>query len=181
MWRFLARIILRYRGFMVLVIIGFTAFMGYKAKDVEITYQFAKLLPDSDSASIDYDYFTSKFGQDGSVLVIGSDIDPLKKLTNFNAWCDLGDRMKKIAGIENVASVGRLKEFVLNDSLGKFEFKSVLKEKPKTQEELDALWEKIYSLKFYEGILYSPKSNATLMAVTFSKTLLNTKNRLAIT
>ena len=181
MWRFLARIILRYRVFMVLIVVGITAFMGYKAKDVEITYQFAKLLPDGDSASIDYDYFTSKFGQDGSVLVIGSDIDPLKKLENFNAWCDLGDRMKKIAGIENVASIGRLKEFVLNDSLGKFEFNSVLKEKPKTQEELNEVWDKIYSLKFYEGILFSPKSNSTLMALTFSKKLLNTKNRLAIT
>ncbi len=181
MWRFLARVILRYRVFMMLVVVTITAFMGYKAKDVEITYQFAKLLPDSDSASIDYDYFKSKFGQDGSVLVIGSDITPLKKLENFNAWCDLGDRIKKTTGIEAVASAGRLKEFVLNDSLGKFEFKDVLKEKPETQEKLNALWGKIYSLKFYEGILFSPKSNSTLMAITFSKKLLNTKNRLAIT
>jgi len=181
MWRFLAQIILRYRIIMLLVVAAITVFMGYKAKDVEITYQFAKLLPDTDSASIDYDYFKSKFGQDGSVLVIGSDITPLTKLENFNAWCDLGDKIKNTAGIEGVASAGRLQEIVLNDSLGKFEFSKVLKEKPKTQQELDALWEKIYSLKFYEGILFNQKSNSTLMSVTFGKKLLNTKNRLAIT
>jgi predicted RND superfamily exporter protein len=181
MWRFLARIILRYRIVMVVVVAGITAFMGYKAKDVEITYQFAKLLPDSDSASIDYEFFKGKFGQDGSVLVIGCDIDQLKSLKNFNAWSDLGDKVKSTAGIEGVASVCRLKELVLNDSLGKFELNNIQKEKPKTQEELNALWEKVYSLKFYEGIVFNPKTNSTLMAVTFSKTLLNTKNRLAIT
>ncbi|HWY36931.1 MAG TPA: efflux RND transporter permease subunit, partial [Bacteroidia bacterium] len=180
MWRFLAKVILRYRIFMVLVVGAITVFMGYKAKDIEITYQFAKLLPDSDSASIDYEFFKSKFGQDGSVLVIGSDITPLKELKNFNAWCALGDKVKGTTGIEAVASVGRLQELVLNDSVGKFELKKLFQEKPKTQEELNALWEKIYSLKFYDGILFTQKNNSTLMAVTFSKKLLNTKNRLAV-
>ncbi|MGZ3907909.1 MAG: efflux RND transporter permease subunit [Bacteroidia bacterium] len=166
---------------MLLAVAAITAFMGYKAKDVEITYQFAKLLPDTDSASIDYEFFKSKFGQDGSVLVIGCDIDQLKTPKNFNLWCDLGDKIKNTAGIEGVLSVGRLKELVLNDSLGKFEQRKIMKKKPETQEELNALWDKIYSLKFYEGILFVPKANSTLMAVTFSKSLLNTKNRLAIT
>ncbi|MGZ3866484.1 MAG: efflux RND transporter permease subunit [Bacteroidia bacterium] len=166
---------------MLLAVAAITAFMGFKAKDIEITYQFAKLLPDTDSASIDYEFFKSKFGQDGSVLVIGCDIDKLKTPKNFNLWCDLGDKIKNTTGIEGVASVGRLQELVLNDSLGKFELKKILTKKPETQEELNALWDKIYSLKFYEGILFVPKGNSTLMAVTFSKSLLNTKNRLAIT
>jgi hypothetical protein len=158
-----------------------TAFMGYKATEIEITYNFAKLLPDSDPASVDYEYFKSKFGQDGAVLVMGCEIEPLKKLENFNAWVDLGDKIKNTPGIENVASVARILEIVMNDSLGRFEMKKILTEKPKTQEELNALWDKIYSMKFYEGLLFNPKSNATLMAVTFGKKELNTKNRLAIT
>lgn len=181
MWRFLARFILRYRVFMLLVVAAITVFFGYKAKDIEITYQFAKLLPDSDSASIDYDYYKSKFGQDGAALLIGSDITPLKKLKAFNAWCDLGDQLKNIQGIEAVASVGRLKELILNDSLSKFELKPLFTEKPKTQEELDALWQKIEVLKVYDGIIYSIKNNATITVVTFGKKDLNTKNRLAIT
>ncbi len=181
MWRILARWILRYRVWMLLAVAGITAFFTYKAKDIEITYQFAKLLPDSDSASIDYEYYKSKFGQDGAALLIGSDITPLKQLKAFNAWCDLGDRLKNIGGIEAVASVGRLKELVLNDSLNKFELKPVFTDQPKTQEELDALWEKIEKLKVYDGILYTIKNNATITIVTFGKKDLNTKNRLAIT
>jgi len=181
MWRFLARFILRYRVFMLLVVGAITAFFAYKAKDIEITYQFAKLLPDSDSASIDYEYYKSKFGQDGAALLIGSDITPLRKLEAFNAWCDLGDKLKNIEGIEAVASVGRLKELVLDDSLSKFELKPVLVNKPQSQAELDALWEKIETLKVYDGILYNLKNNATITVVTFGKKDLNTKNRLAIT
>lgn len=181
MWRFLARFILRYRIYMLLVTAGITAFFAWKARSIEITYQFAKLLPDSDSASVDYEYYKSKFGQDGAALLIGSDITPLRQLKNFNAWCDLGDQLKRIKGIEAVASVARLKELVLIDSLSKFELRPVLTSKPRSQQELDALWEKIGTLKVYDGILYNAKTNATITVVTFGKKDLNTKNRLAIT
>jgi predicted RND superfamily exporter protein len=181
MWRFLAHAILRYRIFFLLFAAGVTAFMGYKAKDVEITYYFAKLLPDTDTASINYEYFKNKFGQDGSVLVIGTDITPLKKLDNFNRWCDLGDALKATPGIEYVLSAGRLDQIVLNDSAGKFEKKKLFTQKPKTQQELDSIWAKILDLKFYDGIIFNTKTNATLIAVTFDKKQLNTINRLAIT
>lgn len=181
MWRVLARLILRYRVFMLLSVAVITAFFSFKAKDIEITYQFAKLLPDSDQASIDYEYYKSKFGQDGAALLIGSDITPLKKLKAFNAWCDLSDKLKALKGIEGVASVGRLKELVLNDSIGRFELKDVVSKRPSSQEELDALWQKIETLKIYDGILYSLKNNATITVVTFGKKELNTKNRLALT
>ncbi len=181
MWRFLAGVILRYRVYFLLFVAAVTAFMGYKAKDVEITYFFAKLLPDTDTASIDYEFFKNKFGQDGSVLVIGTDMTPLKKLDNFNRWCDLGDEIKKTQGIAYVLSAGRLDQIVLNDSAGKFEKKKLFTEKPKTQQELDSVWKNIEALKFYEGIIFNTKTNATLIAVTFDKKELNTKNRLAIT
>src|ERR1700758_1947902 len=181
MWKFFARVILRYRIFFLLFVAAVTAFMGYKAKDVEITYLFAKLLPDTDTASIDYDFFKKKFGQDGTVLVMGTDITPLKKLDNFNKWCDLGDRLKNTWGIEYVLSAARLDQIVMNDSLGKFEKKKLFTQKPKTQQELDSLWEKITSLKFYDGIIFNTKTNSTLIAVTFNKKELNSKNRLAIT
>ena len=181
MWRFLAGVILRYRVYFLLFVAAVTVFMGYKAKDVEITYFYAKLLPETDTASIDYEYFKNKFGQDGTVLVIGTDITPLKKLDNFNRWCDLGDDIKKTTGIEYVLSAGRLDQIVLNDSAGKFEKKKLFTQKPKTQQELDSIWANILDLKFYDGIIFNTKTNSTLIAVTYNKNLLNSKNRLAIT
>lgn len=176
-----AKFILKYRLPILIVITGLTLFMGFFASKVEITYNFARLLPDSDSASIDYDYFKSKFGQDGNVLVIGIDKDKINNLKNYQEWARLGNRIKNIEGIKAVVSIARLNDLKLNDSLGKFEFKPLQKSIPQTQHDLDTLLEKVSSLKFYEGIVFNEKNNCTLMAVTFNDKALNTKSRLSIT
>ena len=98
MSKLFAKFILKYRLPILIVITGFTLFMGFYASKVEITYNFARLLPDSDSASIDYDYFKSKFGQDGNVLVIGIDKDKINKLKNYQEWARLGNRIKLAPG-----------------------------------------------------------------------------------
>ncbi|MGZ3920424.1 MAG: efflux RND transporter permease subunit, partial [Bacteroidia bacterium] len=118
----LAYFILRYRLLLIITIGLLTVFMGYFASKIEITYNFARLLPDTDSTSIDYDFFKKKFGQDGTVLVIGIQKDKLNSLDNFKAWEKLGDDIKGLVGIKSVVSIARLNELVLDDTLGKFEF-----------------------------------------------------------
>ena len=66
----LAYFILKYRLALLITVGLITLFMGFFATKVEITYTFPKLLADTDSANIDYEFFKSKFGQDGTVLVL---------------------------------------------------------------------------------------------------------------
>lgn len=180
MWAFVARFILRNR-LAILIVLGLvTAFMGYQASKVEIAYEFAKLLPDDDTASIDYDNFKQQFGLDGTILVVGIQAEDLYSLDKFNDYYDLNTSIKNIKGIQEVVSVARLHNLTKNDSLGKFEFKPLIVSKPQTQQELDSLKEILTKLPFYEGIIYNPETHATLMAITFEKKELNTKNRLSI-
>ena len=181
MWRFIAGFTLKFRFSILVILVGITAYMGYRAREVEITYNFAKLLPDNDSASIDYEFFKNKFGLDGNVLVIGVDKKGIEQLENFNAWYDLGESIKKVQGIQEIVSIARLNDLVVNDSLGRFEFQKLLTSKPQSQKMLDSLIHKISSLKFYEGIVFNSKKNTSLMAITFRNKELNTKKRLAIT
>ena len=155
----LAKFILNYRLPILIIILGLTLFMGFFACKVEIAYNFAKLLPDSDSASVDYDYFKSRFGQDGNVLVIGIDKNKISTLKNYQEWDKLGHRIKNINGIKAVVSIARLNNLHLNDSAGKFEFNPLTSNLPKTQQSLDSLLKKASSLKFYEGIIFSEKNN----------------------
>ena len=67
-----------------------------------------------------------------------------------------------------------------NDSLHRFDYFPVLSKKPVTQSELDSVKQVILSLPFYEGLIYNSDSNATLMAITFDKEYLNSKNRITI-
>ncbi len=180
MWNFLIRTILRNR-ITILVIIGLiTVFMGYKAKDVKLLYENTSILPASDSTSIIYSDFKKQFGEDGTVLFVGFADKELFALSRFNAVYDLADSLRKIRGVEEIVSITRLYNLVRNDSLKKFEFLPLSPRKPVTQVEADSIRKLIYSLPFYNNLVYNKESGATLMALTLNKGLVNSKDRLRL-
>jgi predicted RND superfamily exporter protein len=181
MWAAIARFILRNRLAIIIALTIGTAVMGFYAKKAEISYESPKLLPDHDTTSIEYKEFKKRFGQDGSVMVIGISDQGLYQLKNFNLWFDLGNRIKDIDGVKAVVSVARLHSIYKNDSLNKFENRPIVSQRPTTQTEVDSIKEVVLSLPFYKGFIYNDTAHSTLMAITFDNKQLNTKNRLAIT
>lgn len=180
MWNFLIRTILRNR-ITILIIIGLiTLFMGYKAKDVKLLYENTSILPASDSTSIVYSDFKKQFGEDGTVLFLGFVDTDLFSLSRFNGVYALADSLRKIRGVEEIVSITRLYSLVRNDSLKKFEFLPVSPKKPATQAEVDSIRNLIYSLPFYNNLVYNKESGATLMALTLNKGLVNSKDRLRL-
>jgi uncharacterized protein len=180
MWRTISSIILRNRPVILLIIAAITIFLGFKAKDVKMSYQQSRMLPSTDYASVDYDDFKKMFGEDGNVMVIGVTNPDIFKLDEFNAWFDLGNDIRRINGIEEVASIARAINVIKNDSLHKFEFLPVVSTRPKTQSEVDSLKKTIMGLNFYKGLLYNPKTNAYMMMVTLDRKKLNDKSRVAL-
>jgi predicted RND superfamily exporter protein len=71
MWKYFANKILRNRLAFLSILIALTVFMAYRASRIQLSYEFAKVLPESDSAFSDYENFKKIFGEDGSVMVIG--------------------------------------------------------------------------------------------------------------
>lgn len=179
-WNFLVRTILRNRITILVVIVLITIFMGYKAKDVKLLYESTSILPATDSTTIIYTDFKKQFGEDGTVLFLGFVDKDLFKLDRFNAIYGLSDSLKWIRGVEEIVSVTRLFSLVKNDSLKKFEFQPISPKKPVTQAETDSLKAMIYSLPFYDKLVYNRESGATLMALTLNKNLVNSKDRLRL-
>lgn len=176
----LSYFVLKYRLILLLVMAAIAVSMAYFASKVEISYNFAKLLPEDDPASIDYETYRKKFGQDGTILLIGIDKDKIHDLRNYKEWARLNDRIKGLPGIKNVASITNIKDLVLNDTLGKFEFVTMRGVNPSTQDELDDFLFRLSKLKFYDGMFYNNKTNSTIMAITFYEKDLNSKRRLSI-
>ena len=108
MWASIARFILRNRIAIIVVLSAITAISGYYASKAQISYEAPRLLPDHDSTAIRYREFKNRFGQDGSVMVIGISDSSLYQLKNFNSWFDLGYALKKVNGVKAVISVARL-------------------------------------------------------------------------
>ena len=180
MWSFLVRHILRDRVAILIVIGVITLFMGYKAREVKLSYDMVRMLPASDSTTIIYDNFKKQFGEDGSILFIGIQDKNLFTLNKFNDWYDLSYKIRNIQGVEEVLSITRLYKLQKNDSLKKFEFKPICPAKPVRQTELDSMKATIYSMPLYDNLIYNRKTGATIMMVTLNKNEINSKNRIAL-
>lgn len=180
MWKRLSTLILRKRIYFLIGISVITLFFGWRASKTELSYSYARVLPEEDQANIDYEEFKKLYGEDGSIMVIGFKDKDFFTLKVFNGWYDLGNEIKAIPGIKNVLSAATLYNIQRNDSLSKFDFVPVLTKKPTTQTEIDSIHKKISSLPFYEGLIFNSDSNATLMAITFDKEHLNSKDRITI-
>jgi len=155
--------------------------MGYKATSVKIRYDFAALLPLTDSTLINYKAFKQKFGEDGDVLVIGIENEHLFRKDVYDAWFDLGEEMLQLDGVEQVVSAARCYHLVRNDSLKRFDFKLLSQEKPATQTELDSIKNEIVKLKFYDKLMWDEESHISVMAITMNAKVLDSKKRVALT
>ncbi len=177
MWRFLTRIILRYRIVNLVVIFLLTAFMGYKALNVKLSYEFVEMLPTSDTTLMEYHDFKKMFGEDGSVMFVAIQDSNIFNLSEFNDFYDLTYQIKSIEGVKDMVSIARMFFLTRNDSLKKFDFKPVIEKKPTTQAELDSIKNIIYSLKFYDGLLFNKKENVSLLMITLDKKKINSEKR----
>ncbi|MBE0639887.1 MAG: MMPL family transporter [Bacteroidales bacterium] len=180
MWTYLARLILRRRYWNLAMITLLTIYMGYNARRVSLSYEMTQMLPPTDETRIVYDKFKETFGEDGSVIFIGIQDTNFFKVGEFNDWYDLTEKIHQIEGVEGVVSISKLYNLVKNDSLQKFDMRPVFSEKPKSQEELDSLVKVVFSLPFYEGMLFNKDSHFTLMAVTLDRDVLNTRDRVGL-
>lgn len=178
MWKYFASLLLRNKTVFTLLIVAITVLMGYETAKIQLSYEFAKILPANDPTLIEYENFKKQFGEDGNLMVIGIQDQNLFQLEKFNDWYKLGKDIKQIQGIKDLISIGNVFRFDRNDSLMKFDSVRLVKQPLKTQAELDALKEEILALPFYDGMIYNKKTGATVMAISFHKKDLDSKHRL---
>jgi len=162
------------------MIVLFTAFMGYKAVNVKLSYENTSLLSDRDSVMLDYMQFKHRFGEDGNVFVIGVKNPDIFSLNQFNAWYDLSNQIKNIDGVQDVISMTRAINLVKNEKTHKFDVDTIVKQRPTTQVEVDSLKKEFLALKFYQDMLYNPKTGASLIAITLDKSKMNDKRRIIL-
>lgn len=181
MWNLLVRILLRNRPGILIVIGLLTIVMGWQGLSVQLSYNGNTMLPKSDSSVIEYQAFKDKFGEDGSMLVIGLTNKNMFRLDQINAWYDLSENIKKIDGVQGITTITKAVNIVKNDSTHSFEFVPLVTSRLTTQAQADSLKKLVYSLPFYKGLLYNAETESYLMAVTLDKNKLNDKSRLTVT
>ena len=89
MWRKTGQFILANRIPLLIVLIVATALMGFFASKVQLSYEFTRAIPVNHPANKTYQAFKQKYGQDGSLLVIGIQTTDFFNEKLFNDYADL--------------------------------------------------------------------------------------------
>ncbi|MFB0948180.1 MAG: MMPL family transporter, partial [Spirosomataceae bacterium] len=180
LWNKISNLILNNRKIWLFAIVLITALMGYFSSQLQLSYELAKILPESDPAFQRYEDFKKRYGEDGNVMIIAIESDKMYDLDFFNKWYDLNKKIKAVSGVKNVASNASLFEIQRNDSLKRFDVVPLVAVRPATQADVDSIKNKIAQYPFYKGFVYSEEGNAHLMAITLKQADLNSKRRLSI-
>lgn len=178
MWIKLARIILRNRLSLLIVLGLLTGVLLYHAVQVRMSYEGNQLIPADDPAFEAYEKFRATFGVDGNIMVVGVQTEDLFHMEFFNDWAKLTERLENLPRVKNVVSISNLPGLEKNTNKRNFDFSPLTERLPQNQDELDALETALRSNQLYAGIILNPESGATLMAISFDKAVLNSPERI---
>ena len=76
-WLGIAKNILKFKYQILGILVVLTCALGFKASQIQLSYELAKILPKSDERFQLYENFKSKYGEDGNVMVIGLENDQI--------------------------------------------------------------------------------------------------------
>jgi predicted RND superfamily exporter protein len=177
MWLKVSSIILRNKILLLGILVVITLFFGYHARKVEMSYEYALLLPKKDQAFKDYLEFVEVFGEEGNLIIIGIQDSNFFQLNRFNAWKHFCAELSEVEGVEDLLSVSNAYNLAKNTVERKFEIEQLFPDSIDTQEEIDHQSEIFRSLPFYRKLVYNPENHTYLLAITVNKDKMHTKDR----
>jgi uncharacterized protein len=180
MWQRLSSFILRYRILLLISIILFTLFMGYTGRKIEMSYAYAELLPEKDSAAVEYDRFVEQFGEEGNIIILAVTDPDFYQLDHFNRWKKLSRDLGQVGAVENMLSVPNAYHLVKNIEEKKFDLLQIFHDSITSKQEMDSLRGIFESIPLYRGYLYNDSSKAYLTVLTMNKDRMLTKEREAL-
>ena len=180
MWERIARFVLQFRLQLLIALLLATAFMGYHASKVQLSYDFTRAIPTNNPKYVAYEEFKKKFGDDGNMMVMGVQTDKLFDQSIFNDYVALTDEIKKINGVEGVISIPSASNLRKKDSSEKLKAVPIFPNKMLTQTEIDSCSQVFFKLPFYRGLIYNQQNHAYLMAISVNKGVINSSKRIKV-
>jgi predicted RND superfamily exporter protein len=179
MWIRIASFILRNRLPILIVLALLTAFMGYHSRRIEMSYEYAPLLPEDDSVYQEYERFADRFGNEGNIMALGVQDSLFFNVDHFRRWQMLSEELEKISGVTSVISVSDSYQLIRNNQSKKFDVKPVFSEVA-NQKQLDSLARVFENLPFYEGLLYNKNTHTYLLGVVLDMDVLESSGRVKL-
>ena len=178
-WEWIARVILKNRITILIIIAIITVFLGFQWKNLGMTYTEANLLPKKHLVNKQYQDFLDKFGEEGNLIVIGFKDKTFFTPKAYAAWNELMTDLKNSKEVDLVVSLNDLKKLQKDTIAEKFELVSLIDQsQTKNAAYLQKIkYELFNDLPFYEGLLFNKESGSIRSAVYLNKKIVNTASR----
>lgn len=177
-WNSIARLILRNRIIIIVLIVTATFLLSTQWKNMRFSYTEANLMPDDHPVNIGYNDFLNKFGEEGNLILLGVQDSTLFTPDKFKAWNELTKKLSSYPEVDQIISPASLKELKKFEDPKRFEMVPVLEKTNPDSAELKEFQNKLFTeLPFYENLVYSSNSNTIQSALYLNKDLVNTKAR----
>ena len=200
MWKRITRIILRNRVFILIAIAALAVFAGLQTKNIKYSYEEANLLPDDDPISINYKAFKAKFGEEATMIIMGTSDAEIYTPKLFMKWKDLGDEISNLTAedleaftvnhkapqvtlpegeklVSGVVSVPNLKILQKNKEKKRFDLVSLTDTIPTTEQGIKDVITKLYNLPFFDQILYNKETKLITTSILVNPKILNSETR----
>ena len=177
-WPKTARIILRNRILILILIAAATVFFGLQWKNMRFSNTEANILPDEHPETIQYNAFVTLFGQEDNAIVLAIRDSLLFTSQNFNRWNKLSKQLEALPEIDFVISTDNLQELIKDEEKQEFVLKPLVESPPDTDAEVKQIKEHLFeNLPFYEDLIFNKETGSVRMVIYMDKDILNTSVR----
>ncbi len=142
----------RFPKLIVLITLAVTAFLGYHAFDITINTDLKHMFPEDDPAVETFDRISEKYGGTEYIVFVLGD-DNILDVRSLRLIDSLTVAFGKIAGVTQVQSITNIEE--IRGEGFTIEVGQLVPELPKTEEEAQAIQQKVQNNSRYIGTLVS--------------------------
>ena len=179
-WETIARIILRNKIVILLLVIASTALLSTQWQYMKFSYTEANLLPDDHEVNQAYNEFLEIFGEEGNLIVLGVKDSTIFNPKKLNAWNNLAGQFKNFDPVETVISIKDLQKLVRNDKEEKFDIEPFIKDSLSSKKEVNLLKKQLFEqYPFYDNFLFNTKTKTIRTVIYLKKDIINTPIRKA--
>ena len=167
MWEKLARFLRRNRRAVLIFWVLYVLIMGYMGRNVEVSYHFARMLPETDSVYTEFVALNEQFEQgSGGVVFLAAHDRAMFTPYILNSWIEMAKNIEATPDVVNVLSWHNAVELTLGpDSTDRFVADPICDGRINSREEAQQLKATLNELPVYHGLMNSHDGNTQLMAV----------------
>ena len=177
MWTKLAHIVIKFRLFLIIGVGIITLFMAYQMQHTELSYDFAKVVPEKDPDMQYFEQFKKTFGEDGNLMVIGVADSAVYQPLNFKRFKFLSDYVENIPGVTGLISIPNIHRLEKDTETKSFKAVPIFPMIPDERNVLDSLLALTLDQRIYSDRMINRENGAMLMLITLDDEVIQSERR----